>query len=85
MPAAGEPVPGGGNTLFLRVFDEGEATVTDENAATSDVLWFQVDGRVYGTETTEDYSTTLIELTAEGGPRAALTAPGFVHGVARVR
>jgi hypothetical protein len=54
--------------------------------STSDVLWFQVDGKVYGTETTADYSeTTLIELTADGGPRRALTAPGLLHGVTRVR
>jgi hypothetical protein len=54
--------------------------------STSDVLWFRVDGKVYGTETTADYSeTTLIELTAAGGPRRALTAPGFLHGVARIR
>lgn len=54
--------------------------------STSDVLWFRVDGKVYGTETKADYSkTTLIELTAEGGPRRAMTAPGFLHGVARIR
>jgi hypothetical protein len=54
--------------------------------STSDVLWFRVDGKVYGTETTANYSeTTLIELTAAGAPRRALTAPGFLHGVARVR
>ncbi len=113
---SGEPVPAGGNALFLRVFDESLATFTEDAAlweltgqaawtwwrwdvesgdaslieelapSTSDVLWFQVDGRIYGTETTEDYSTTtLIDLTAEGGPKPALTAPGFVHGVARVR
>lgn len=54
--------------------------------STADVVWFEVDGRVYGTETTDDYSeTTLVELTAEGGPKAAMTAPGFLHGLARVR
>lgn len=53
--------------------------------STADVLWFEVDGRVYGTQSTEDYSqTTLIELTSEE-PQTALTVPGFVHGVARVR
>ncbi len=113
---AGEPVPGGGSEIFLRVFDEGLGTVADGaltweltsqsawrwlrwtpgtydvspvdalEPSTSDVLWFRLDGKVYGTETTEDYSeTTLIELTAEGGPRRALTAPGFLHGVARIR
>jgi hypothetical protein len=54
--------------------------------STSDVLWFRVDGKVYGTETAADYTTTtLIELTAEGGPRRGLTVPGFLHGVVRVR
>jgi hypothetical protein len=54
--------------------------------STSDVVWFRVDDKVYGTETTADYTeTTLIELTAEGGPKRGLTAPGFLHGVVRVR
>jgi hypothetical protein len=113
---AGEPVPGGGNTVLLRVFDETLATVTPDKAtweltsqaawqwwrwdvttsvaarvdalapATADVLWFQVDGHVYGAQTKTDYSeTTLIDLTADGGPRPALTAPGFLHGLARAR
>ena len=113
---SGEPIPAGGNALYLRVFDEPVATVAADSAtyeltgqsawrwvrwdvathevkaitsldvSTSDVLWFQVDGRVYGTETTADYSeTTLIDLTAEGGPKRELTAPGFLHGVAKIR
>jgi hypothetical protein len=113
---AGEPVPGGGNAVLLRVFDETLATVAPDNAtweltgqaawrwwrwdvatgaaarvdalspATADVLWFQVDGHVFGAQTKSDYSeTTLIDLTAAGGPRTALTAPGFVHGLARIR
>ena len=54
--------------------------------STADVVWFKVDGRVFGTESKPDYSeTTLIELTAKGGPRRALTAPGFLHAVARIR
>lgn len=61
------------------------AQLSDMTPSTADVSWFQVDGRVYGSETTPDYSqTTLIELSAEG-PIRALTAPGFLHGVARVR
>lgn len=113
---AGEPMPGGGDTLILRTFDESLATIATDSqtwdltgqkawrwwrwdTATNqtvqiddlapglaDVLWFQVDGRVFGTETKEDYSeSTLIELTAEGGPKRALTVPGFLYGVARVR
>ncbi|HTV21728.1 MAG TPA: hypothetical protein VMG12_23725 [Polyangiaceae bacterium] len=54
--------------------------------STADVLWFQLDGHVYGTETTEDYSTTtLIDIGNEDGPQRALTVPGFLHGVARIR
>lgn len=113
---AGEPVPGGGDTMFLRVFDEQLATVNADDATweltgqaawrwlrwdagapaaspvtaldpgTADVLWFEIDDRVFGSQTTADYSqTTLVELTAAGGPKPALTAPGFLHGVARVR
>lgn len=112
----GEPVPGGDESVLLRVFDEdlarvapgalsweltGEAawrwlrwnvetndvaSIDELEPSTSDVLWFEVDGRVYGTETTEDYSeTTLYELNAPGGPKRALTVPGFLHGAARIR
>ncbi|AUX37718.1 MULTISPECIES: hypothetical protein [Sorangium] len=113
---AGEPIPGGGDSVFLRVFDEGAATIEADSVTwdltsqkvwqwwrwdtatgeaaridelspmTSDVLWFQVDGRVFGTETADDYAeSTLIELTAEGGPKRAMTVPGFLHGVSKVR
>jgi hypothetical protein len=112
---AGEPVPGGGDRLFLRVLDEGAATIdpagptwnvtgqtawqwwswdvaadtatrVDLASATADVLWFQVGDRVFGAQTTADYAeTTLVELNADGGPQVALTAPGFLHGVARIR
>jgi hypothetical protein len=112
---AGEPVSGGGDRIFLRVFDEEAAELpaepatwdvtgqvawtwlawdvgTDTAAAasslppsTADVVWFEVEGVTYGAQTTADYSsTTLIDLTA-ATPTPALTAPGFVHGVARVR
>jgi hypothetical protein len=113
---AGEPVPGGADRIFLRVFDEGAATIAPGSAtweltgqlawqwwawdvaantaskldalpaSTADVLWFQLDGRVFGTATTADYATTtLIDLTAAGGPTPALTAPGFLHGATRIR
>jgi hypothetical protein len=113
---SGEPIPAGGNALFLRALDESLARIAPETASwditgqsawrwwrwdvvtgaaeelselgpsTADVLWFQVGRRVFGTETKTDYSeTTLIELTAEEGPRRALTAPGFLHGVAQIR
>jgi hypothetical protein len=54
-------------------------------ASTADVVWFEVEGKTYGAQTTADYSsTTLIDLTA-ATPTTALTAPGFIHGVARIR
>ena len=54
--------------------------------STADVTWFQVDGHVYGSETTADYSrTTLIELSADAGAVRSITVPGFLHGVARIR
>jgi hypothetical protein len=60
--------------------------MVDISPSTADVTWFQVDGRVYGSETTPDYSeTTLIDLAADGGPTRSITVPGFVHGVTRVR
>jgi hypothetical protein len=62
------------------------ARVAELQPATADVLSFEVEGRVFGAETTADYSeTTLIELTAAGGPKRALTTPGFLHGMARIR
>jgi hypothetical protein len=112
----GEPIPGGKDGVFLRVFDEGRAAIEDGaftydltgqsawrwvrwtpasnqiesidslEPSTSDVLWFEVDGRIYGSQTNAEYTeTTLLELTAAGGPRTGLTAPGFLHGVARIR
>lgn len=60
--------------------------MTDLPPSTSDVLWFQADGRIWGTETTADYSeTTLIDLSSDDGPRRGLTVPGFLHGITRVR
>ena len=108
---AGEPVPAGGDGLFLRVLDQGavrsepgdaswnitgqtvwtwwkwepgkdgmgEASQVEAlDASTADVVFFQVDGRVFGSQTTEDYSeTTLLELSAEDGPKPAISVPGF--------
>lgn len=49
-------------------------------------MWFETDGHVYGMQTTATYDkSTLVDLTAAGGPEPALVAPGFLHGVARVR
>jgi hypothetical protein len=112
----GEPVPAGDGGIFLRVFDERAADITEESVtwdltgeaawhwwrwdvaagtaseltelapSTADVVWLEVDGRVYGTATTESYAeTTLIDLTSAEAPVNGLTAPGFLHGVARIR
>lgn len=113
---AGEPVPAGGDELFLRVFDDSLGTVQDGAASweitgqsawtwlrwnvvtgevgsvpelpasTADVLWFEVEDTVYGTQTTADYSeTTLIDLTSGAAPTFELVAPGFLHNAARIR
>jgi hypothetical protein len=48
-------------------------------------LTYEVDGRVYAVDAEADWSSsTLIDLTAEGGPRAALTATGYIYGAARI-
>lgn len=112
---AGEPIPAGGNGIFLRVLDDslvtieadtaswevtgepawgwlhwdvvtGQVTPVDLAPSTSDVNWFEIDKRVFAGQTTADYATTtLIELTAAGGPKAALTSPGFFSGLAKIR
>jgi hypothetical protein len=67
--------------------ESGEAELVDTlEPATADVLWFVVDDRVFGSQTRTDYSeTTLVDLTAEGSPVEAMTLPGFLHGLARIR
>lgn len=113
---AGEPVPAGGDELFIRVFDASLATVMPDTAtygltgqpawrwrrwnpvtnalvnvdslepSTADTYWFEVDGRVFNSQTKPDYSsTTLIELNAPGGPKPALSGPGLISGIARIQ
>ncbi|MGK3969793.1 hypothetical protein WMF38_32575 [Sorangium sp. So ce118] len=113
---AGDPIPAGGDSLFLRVFDEGLATISEEtktseitgqpawhwwrwDTATNEaaaipelapspanVSFFEVDGRVFTIdEKSGSTESTLIELTAEGGPKSGLTTPGYLHGLAKVR
>lgn len=54
--------------------------------APANVSWFSADGSIYTIEEkTEPFESTLIELTADGGPKTRLTVPGYLHGVARVR
>jgi hypothetical protein len=41
---------------------------------------------VFGTQTDAEYTETkLIELSDDGEATERLTAPGFLHGVAKVR
>ena len=68
------------------------AAVDDLPASTADTFWFQIDGHIYASETkyeddeaTTVKDTTLIDLTAKGGPKRELTVPGFLQNVARVR
>lgn len=67
--------------------ETNEMTEVEElEPSTTDVVWFEVDGKPYATETTSDYSeTTLIDLTAKGGPKKMITVPGFMMGLARVK
>lgn len=112
----GDPIPAGGDSLFLRVFDEDLATIeedtktsgitgqpawhwwrwdtaTNEAAAIAElspspanVSFFEVDGRVFTIEEKNGSTeSTLVELTAEGGPKLGLTTPGYLHGLAKVR
>ncbi|WP_437656497.1 hypothetical protein [Sorangium sp. So ce1182] len=113
---AGDPIPAGRDSLFLRALDEdlttvgdetksfeitgqkawrwwrwdtatGEATLVAELAPSpANVSWFDVDGRIFTIdEKTDSIESTLIELTAEGGPKLGLTTPGYLHGVTKVR
>ncbi|MGK3988249.1 hypothetical protein WME99_34725 [Sorangium sp. So ce136] len=113
---AGDPIPAGGDSLFLRVFDEDLATIGDETKtfeitgqqawqwwrwdtmtdevaqvaelapSPANVSFFDVDGRIFTIdEKADSIESTLIELTAEGGPKLGLTTPGYLHGVAKVR
>jgi hypothetical protein len=62
------------------------STMDDLEPSTSDVFWFTVDDQVFASETTPDYSqTTLIQLPQNGAPSRALTVPGFLQGIARIR
>lgn len=54
--------------------------------ATADAFWFRVDGRVLGSQVDAEYTKTeLVDLSSSGQPKAAITFPGFLQGLARVR
>lgn len=65
----------------------GELTTVDDLApSTADVFWFRLEGKVFASETKSDYSeTTLIDLLAPEGERRAVTVPGFLQNIARIR
>ncbi|HTU61472.1 MAG TPA: hypothetical protein VMF89_23615, partial [Polyangiales bacterium] len=49
-------------------------------------LTYEIDGHVYAVDAEADWSaSTLIDLTAEGGPQSALHATGYIYGAARIR
>lgn len=61
-------------------------SVSDLPPSTADVFWFRLDGKVFASQTKTDYSeTTLIDLTAPEGSRRAVTVPGFLQNIARIR
>lgn len=113
---AGDPIPGPGGKMFIRVLDEDVVSV-EEGALTyeitsqpawrwmlwdpvhdslepvaalpnspANVSWFSSDGATFTIEEkSEPFESTLIELTAEGGPAMRLTVEGYLHGLARVQ
>lgn len=61
-------------------------SVDNVEPSTADTAWFQVDDRIFHSQTKSDYSSTqLIELNAKNGPKPALTSPGLISGLGRVR
>lgn len=55
-------------------------------ASSANAYWYEVDGRVFYAQPNADYSTTqLIELSAAGGPKNALSGPGLISGIARIQ
>jgi hypothetical protein len=66
--------------------DAGEVAEVDElEPAAADGYWFAVDDRVVATRATADYAeTTLVDLTADGGPAPLVTLPGFVFAITSV-
>ncbi len=60
--------------------------VTELPQAPSSILNYLVDGRVFTSASTPDYrETTLVELSAAGGPRPGLTFQGVPFSILRLR
>jgi hypothetical protein len=70
-------------------FDPVTQTATRDEAiapATADAFWFELDQGVYASQTNGDYTETqLVEVTGADGPTPAITLPGFLQGIARIR
>jgi hypothetical protein len=63
-----------------------EVTRLDElPAATADAFWFRVDGKVLASQTNADYSRTALVDVSGAEPQDALSLPGFLQSVARIR
>jgi hypothetical protein len=55
-------------------------------AATADAFWFRVDGKVLASQTNSEYTLTeLVDLSDPTAPASAISFPGFLQSVARVR
>jgi hypothetical protein len=54
-------------------------------AATADAFWFRLDGKVLASQTNAEYTETKLVDVSESDPRDALTFPGFLQSVARIR
>jgi hypothetical protein len=62
------------------------AAPTDLAPSAAGATELQIDGGVYTSLSKRDFSeTTLIEMTAPGGPRPGLAARGYLHNGVRVR
>ena len=56
------------------------------NLATGGITYFEVDGEVYESQSTEDFgSTTMLRVTGPGAPAAAIQTPGIVRDILRLR
>ncbi len=67
------------------VFD-GKAAPLDLPPSAAGGTEIAVDGAVYTSLSSQDFSeTTLLEMTASGGPRPALVARGYLETALRAR
>lgn len=63
-----------------------EVTSLDElPAATADAFWFRLDGKVLASQTNAEYTETRLVDVTDSEPHDALTFPGFLQSVARIR